>query len=79
VENKNFFIREYGTKTFKIYFYFPEEGEFHHYPSIAYKNDVILKLSEQEKLNVHKKEVISEVRTFKDLMKSIENDGDKRQ
>lgn len=68
----------FKTEALKFYFYFPEVGEFEHYPTNAFMEDVITTVSEIKTLEVKKKQVITKVNTFRDLMMLCKTDEEKK-
>jgi len=71
-------LTPFKTSTFKFRFYFPHEGQFKHYPTNAFLDNVITSVSEIKSLDVKKKQVITKVNTFKDLMMLTKNDEEKK-
>lgn len=79
IDTANKVLRAFETATIKFNFYFPEPGNFDHYPTNASVDDVITAVSDVNKLDVKKKHVITKVNTFKDLMMLTKTDEEKKQ
>lgn len=78
IDTMNMDLAPFKTSTFKFQFYFPCEGEFKHYPTNAFLEDVITTVSEIKTLEVKKKQVITKVNTFRDLMMLTKTDDEKK-
>lgn len=79
IDTKNIELTPYKTETLIFKFYFPSEGEFQHYPTNSFHDEIITCVSEIKKFDVKSKQVISKVNTFKDLMMLCKSDDEKKQ
>ena len=68
MESKTITIRAYTTEKKEMLFYFPNDGEYQHYPTNLAEIGTVISISPVRSLKVGSKRTIKKVDTFIDMM-----------
>jgi hypothetical protein len=68
LQSKDICLQPYSTEQYEIQFYFPQEGEFWHFPTNVSKQGKVRAFAEPHKLKVVRKFSFTKTETFTDLV-----------